>query len=629
MHRALAITELLIHILCEVYNDDEGLNLRRGIKDMARVSQVCKTFRDPALDFLWRNLDSLLPLLRLLPLEIHEEHGDKARLSKVLGDLKSSEHQRYISISSRVRTLSFSEPREPIPRNLINDIVKHNLFLTPRVDVLRLRISSEAGLRLLPALITPELTDISLSFDENLYVFDRPLDLGDLIKSVYMTIFRYAPKLVHFSAVDLHEALPLLSLTKAPNQDHLDIACLQSLTHASFYITAASLPQVLNLTSQLCKLEDLTIQACEKPFEEIPRLSSLAPETFSSLKNVTFDGSPDIISRIFSAFPANRAIQSAILRMHGLYTNADIALVLLGLVATASRESLQKIIMTSVLSNTDLAHWDADSGIDTRQFILDIHAIEPALQFQNLEIFSVCLGIPLYLTDEDHLRIAQTWRSVRLLYLSSIVQRVVWTHKPPAGIASLVHYARYCRHLKALGLCLDASTKASIDACIQAVDACENISGTNLSLSSPSIQMIEFGPSWLECNFDPVQINSLAKAFTRLFSNLAACRACRTEELGVPQAAWTWMKVQTLYEYILFTEQGCNVNTPRSAWKLRLFSKWTSDYGKDYEKVALAAPGSSLKADFDDDQNAEAFNQIMYKTARDELARISKEHEVM
>lgn len=628
MHRALAITELLSHILREVYNDDEGLNLCRGIKDMARVSQVCKTFRDPALDFLWRNLDSLLPLLRLLPLEIHEEHSDK--LSKVLGDLKSTERQRYISISSRVRTLSFSEPREPIPRNLINDIAEYNILLTPRVDVLRFRVSSEAGLRLLPALITPELTDISLSFDENLYVYDRPLDLDDLIKSVYTTIFRCAPKLVHFSAVDVHEALPLLSFTKVPGQDHLDMACLQNLTHVSFYMTAASLPQVLVLTSQLHKLEDLTIQACEKPFEEIPRLSSFAPEAFSSLKNVTFDGSPDIISRIFFALPANRAIQSATLRMHGLYTNADIALVLSGVIAAVSKESLQKIIMTSVLSNNDLSHWDADSGINTRQFILDIHAIEPALQFQNLDIFSACLGVPLYLTDEDHLRIAQTWRSVQLLYLSSIVQRVIRTHKPPASIASLVHYARYCHRLKALGVCLDASTKASVDACVQAVDACgQSISEANFSLPSPSIQMVEFGPSWLECNFDPVQINFLAKAFTRIFSNLAACRACRTEELGVPQAAWTWVKVQTLYEYILFVDQSCNANAPLSTWKSKLFSKWSLEYGRDYEKVALAAPGSSLEADFDDDQNAEAFNQIMYKTARDELAKISKEHEIM
>ncbi|KAG1730389.1 uncharacterized protein EDB91DRAFT_785859 [Suillus paluster] len=349
MHRALAIIELLTHILREVYND-EGPNLRQGVKDIARVSQVCKTFRDPALDFLWRNINSLLPLLRLLPLDIREEHSDTARLSKALWDMQSPERQRYISISSRVRTLSFSEPREPIHRSLINDIVEYNIFLTPRVDVLRLRISSEAGLRLLPALLTSETTDISLSLDEDLYIFDRPKDLDDLIESAYMSIFQRAPNLVRFSAVDLHEALPSLSLTKAPGQDHLNIACLQSLTHAAFYITAVSLPQVLDLTSQLHKLEDLTIQVCEKPFEEIPRPSPCTPETFRSLKNVTFGGSPDVISRICSVFPANRTIQSAILRMHGLYTNANVALVLSGIVAAASKESLQKIIMTSVCS---------------------------------------------------------------------------------------------------------------------------------------------------------------------------------------------------------------------------------------------------------------------------------------
>jgi len=411
-----------------------------------------------------------------------------------------------------------------------------------------------------------------LSLDEDLYVFDRPENLGDLIKSTYMTIFQCAPKLVHFSVADLHEALPSLPLPMIPSPDHMHTGFLQSLTHAAFYATADSLPQILDLVSQLHKLENLTIQARERPFEEIPRLSSLKPGTFSSLKNLTLGGSPEAINRICCAFPANRAIQSATLRMRGFYSNADVALVFYGLVAAASKESLRKIVMTSVLSRNDLAQWDADSGIDTHQFMLDISAIEPALQFPSIEIFSVCLGIPLYLTDEDHLRIAQAWRSVQLLYLSSIVQRVVTAHRPPASMASLVHYAQHCHRLKALGLCLDASTQASIEACMHAVDGCDGSEGS-LSLPSPSIQMVEFGPSWVECNFDPVHVASLAKAFTRLFSNIAACRACRTEELGVPQAAWTWMKVQTLYEYILFTSPGRKVNTTQNSWKLRLFSK--------------------------------------------------------
>ncbi|OAX38495.1 hypothetical protein K503DRAFT_158681 [Rhizopogon vinicolor AM-OR11-026] len=568
MHRALAISELLTHILGDLYNGD-----RDGIKDIARASRVCKSFRDPALDFLWRNVDSIFPLLRLLPLDLetHGEHHGTAQLLKTLGDLKSPDCQHYISISNRVRTLSFSEPREPIPYRLMNVIVKHNLFLTPRIQVLRLCISSEAGLRLLPALLTPdsEVIDISLSLDEDIYVFDRPEDLGDLIKSAYMTIFRCAPKLLQFSVVDLHEPLPLFSLPK-------HTAYLQNLTHVAFYITAASLPQVLDLTSQLHELEDLTIQACEQPFEEIrSRFPSFAPGTFSSLKNFTLGGSPEVIHLICSAFPANRNMQSVVLRMRGLCTNADVALVLSGLVAVASKESLRKIVVTSMLSHNDLAQWDADadSGIDTHQFMLDIHAIEPALQFPNLDIFSACLGIPLYLADEDHLRIAQAWRSVQLLYLSSIVQRVVRGHRPPASMASLVRYAQHCRRLKALGLCLDASTEASVEACTRAIDACSNGPEGDFYLPSPSIQMVEFGPSWVECNFNPVHVTSLAKAFTRLFSNLAACRACRTEELGVPQAAWTWMKVQTLYEYMLFASQGSKVNTAWNSWKSKLFSK--------------------------------------------------------
>jgi hypothetical protein len=523
----------------------------------------------------------LLTLVRSIPVVLDFQRSYRRSIAgfyqftdtpQALMDLKSPERQHYISISSRVRTLSFSEPSEPIPCSLINNIAECDVFLTPRVRVLRLCISSEAGLRLLPSLLTPELTDISLSFHEDIYVFDRPKDLGDLIKSAYTSIFKCASKLVHFSVVDLHEALPSLSLPMISNQDHLHPTCLRGLTHTAFSITAASLPQVLDLTSQLNNLEDLTIQACEKPFEEIPRLSLLAPEAFDSLKNLTLGGSPDIINLICCALPANRTIQSAVLRMHGLYTNADIALVLSGLVATASKESLRKIIVTSVLSRNDLAEWDTNSEIDTHQFMLDIGAIEPALRFSNLEVFSACLGIPLYLADEDHLRIAQAWRSVQLLYLSSIVQRVVKGHRPPASMASLVHYARYCRSLKALGLCLDASTKASVKACTHAVNACDGSEGT-ASLPSPSIQMVEFGPSWVECNFSPAHVTSLAKAFTRLFSNLAACRACRTEELGVPQAAWTWMKVQTLYEYILFTTPGRKVTTTRNLWKSRVFSK--------------------------------------------------------
>jgi len=56
MHRALAISELLTLILGDLYNDDRGgYSHRACIKDLARASRVCKAFREPALDFLWRH----------------------------------------------------------------------------------------------------------------------------------------------------------------------------------------------------------------------------------------------------------------------------------------------------------------------------------------------------------------------------------------------------------------------------------------------------------------------------------------------------------------------------------------------------------------------------------------------
>ena len=38
-----------------------------GRRSIARLARTCKAFRDPALDILWRDLDSLVPLLGLFP----------------------------------------------------------------------------------------------------------------------------------------------------------------------------------------------------------------------------------------------------------------------------------------------------------------------------------------------------------------------------------------------------------------------------------------------------------------------------------------------------------------------------------------------------------------------------------
>ena len=80
MHQCLRTPELLSHILEDVYAEESGL------KDMAALAVACQTFREPALDILWRSLPSLGPLLRCLPEDaytiVHRFDGAITMVSK-------------------------------------------------------------------------------------------------------------------------------------------------------------------------------------------------------------------------------------------------------------------------------------------------------------------------------------------------------------------------------------------------------------------------------------------------------------------------------------------------------------------------------------------------------------------
>ena len=61
MHKCLSTLEALSHIFEDVYAEESGL------KDTAALAVTCQTFREPALDILWRSLPNLVTLVRCLP----------------------------------------------------------------------------------------------------------------------------------------------------------------------------------------------------------------------------------------------------------------------------------------------------------------------------------------------------------------------------------------------------------------------------------------------------------------------------------------------------------------------------------------------------------------------------------
>ncbi|EMD32899.1 hypothetical protein CERSUDRAFT_118343 [Gelatoporia subvermispora B] len=72
MHRALETNDILHHIFWALghFPGDKGYLEARDpgvISTLACAVRVCKAWSDPALARLWARMNSLLPLLRILP----------------------------------------------------------------------------------------------------------------------------------------------------------------------------------------------------------------------------------------------------------------------------------------------------------------------------------------------------------------------------------------------------------------------------------------------------------------------------------------------------------------------------------------------------------------------------------
>ena len=74
MHQCLFISEILCVILEFTHQYDESLSRggceedrKLGKQTLASLAQTCRAISSPALDQLWMRLDSLDPLIRLLP----------------------------------------------------------------------------------------------------------------------------------------------------------------------------------------------------------------------------------------------------------------------------------------------------------------------------------------------------------------------------------------------------------------------------------------------------------------------------------------------------------------------------------------------------------------------------------
>ncbi|KAL1706805.1 hypothetical protein EV121DRAFT_200613, partial [Schizophyllum commune] len=426
MHRCLRIPEIL-NLVCECILADR----LRSKPTLISLAECCKTFYGPAVSALWRELDSLLPLLRSLPCDLWSTTGDVHKYV-ITRPIKSTDLERFNHYASLVHSIDvdwlpdatclaaiqLSCPR-PLLRNLrrlkwspatspatFSHIL---LFLGSTITHLHIHLPGKAPytLSLMPRLpiMCPHVEDIHISGISR-------SGAGDQLAIVSEVVCRW-------------DSLRVINI---PHASIVDLPRL------------AALP----------RLSDLTLWS---PHLEAIGISPLGPSAFSSLRSLCVR--PMYMEygiQLLRALPRLR-LHSFNITCWDTRTNRDWPS-LVAAIETAFEHTALRSLYIDENAEYEVERLVAAGDTSKWPRALDFALIRRFTVFNNLTDLTIgCWGG--YLLDDDELcRLAEAWPQLEVLTLQTkrVMRPITCTMR------ALVAFARYCSRLRYLGLDFDAQS---------------------------------------------------------------------------------------------------------------------------------------------------------------------------
>ncbi|EMD41951.1 hypothetical protein CERSUDRAFT_42012 [Gelatoporia subvermispora B] len=133
-----------------------------GRRSVARLARTCKAFKEPALDILWRDLDSITPLIGLFPNTLLK----RARRPG-LGLAKNpepAEWDRVLAYGERVRSISYIEAKGDVSPSIfpVFEETRPRTYILPNLTSLTWRAETSANLDRCRLFMGPELQTLVL-----------------------------------------------------------------------------------------------------------------------------------------------------------------------------------------------------------------------------------------------------------------------------------------------------------------------------------------------------------------------------------------------------------------------------------------------------------------------------------
>ncbi|KAJ7983058.1 hypothetical protein DFH06DRAFT_715021 [Mycena polygramma] len=424
--RALQIAEI-VRMIC----DQARVTWSSSQTTLVSLARTSKIFSDPALDALWYEQHSLVPLAKCMPDTLWEEQGRKKRniVIHLRRPITSEDMSRFLFYSVRVRQLEM--------RNLSTYGAVHHDFLRA-LDM----ASPVQG-------CMPRLSIFSWSPTKK-----------DPLSIMHHFLGSQTRKIV----IELGDETAGLSILP-----YIKSSCPLVTTFDLYLDTDPQSVSPRSISDAVCgwpHLVDLSIPNLDKAgFTHISRLPFLANLSLYSAKDTASLHLPDFLAG--RTFPV----------LNKLSISCETARFCAGVIRVISSRHFQSLSITQMTNWTTAAWQELHTTIrdcldhtalnaieveakgvrrpsDTAPYVLSSDAVRHLLAFKNMTDVTYQV-YPCVDANDDFLEeMALAWPKIERLYLGS---EVLHMQPPQATLKCLIAFARHCSELSSLGVRMNAS----------------------------------------------------------------------------------------------------------------------------------------------------------------------------
>ncbi|EGO04342.1 hypothetical protein SERLA73DRAFT_82352 [Serpula lacrymans var. lacrymans S7.3] len=447
------------------------LDSSNGRRSLSRLARTCRAICDPALSILWRELDSILPLISLFP-----NHLMKRSRRPGLGLAKAPtvyDWTKLLAYGERVLRITYTEN----PSNMASSVFttfsenRPQTYILPHLQQLVWKVETQAGLDRCLLFLNPELQSLVLEVGTKLPQLSS--FLVDVCSRTQLTSFSFSsPTNLPDNFTDLLRSQ--CSLMKL-------VLVAPGALSSQVGQWSASLPC---LTTLELDLTGRSIIAVEGFFDDIVHSGASTPSDASSDSGVFSGDEIDFTEIRKSSLRLTGDLQtinafSQLRELHLTGEVANIAVFLRHLTSTLTRLD---IVIEDPPDKTD---WMDLSSMICERFgktLLGLHVTATGssrfnelvrstsrggdgpsrrLPLGNINLLTYLLRLEIDLPesvvfyDEDLARVAEACPNVEILRLCP-VSRFSGPIRPSLSLEGIAALTRSCRRLHTLALVLDA-----------------------------------------------------------------------------------------------------------------------------------------------------------------------------